>query len=83
LYSNEKNGLQQFQMESFHPVKRLMDKKICQLMANKSVVCLLTNLPPDFVGGFLSLYQTSWQGIVIAWVKRADTNADRSGEGRS
>ena len=27
LYSNEKNGLQQFQMESCQPIKRLKDKK--------------------------------------------------------
>ena len=27
LYSNEKNGLQQFQMESCQPIKRLRDKK--------------------------------------------------------
>jgi hypothetical protein len=26
LYSNEKNGLQQFQMESCQPIKRLKDK---------------------------------------------------------
>jgi hypothetical protein len=27
LYSNEKNGLQQIQMESCQPIKRLKDKK--------------------------------------------------------
>ena len=27
LYGNEKNGLQQFQMESCQPIKRLKDKK--------------------------------------------------------
>jgi len=27
LYSNEENGLQQFQMESCQPIKRLKDKK--------------------------------------------------------
>jgi hypothetical protein len=27
LYSKEKNGLQQFQMESCQPIKRLKDKK--------------------------------------------------------
>ena len=27
LYSNENNGLQQFQMESCQPIKRLEDKK--------------------------------------------------------
>jgi len=27
LYSNEKNGLQQLQMESYQPIKRLNDKK--------------------------------------------------------
>jgi hypothetical protein len=27
LYSNEKKGLQQFQMESCQPIKRLKDKK--------------------------------------------------------
>jgi hypothetical protein len=27
LYNNEKNGLQQFQTESFQPIKRFKDKK--------------------------------------------------------
>jgi hypothetical protein len=27
LYGNEKNGLQQIQMDSCQPIKRLMDKK--------------------------------------------------------
>ena len=27
LYRNEKNGLQQFQMESYQPIKKLKDKK--------------------------------------------------------
>jgi len=31
LYNNEENGLQQFQMESCQPVKRLKDKKITKL----------------------------------------------------
>jgi hypothetical protein len=34
LYSNEKNGLQQFQMESCHPIKILKDKK------KKKLICL-------------------------------------------
>jgi len=42
---------------------------------------LVTNLPPDFLGGFLSLSHQQ-QGIIIAWVNSADTNAEESGEGR-
>jgi hypothetical protein len=49
-------------------------------MANKSVVCLLTNLPPDFLRGFLSLYHDQQEGIIIAWVNSADKNAEQSGE---
>ena len=38
---------------------------IRQLMASKSVVHLVTNLRPDFVGGFLSLYQTSCKELLL------------------
>ena len=38
MYSNEKNGLQQFQMESCQQIKRLKDKKKKKKKKNKEEV---------------------------------------------
>ena len=48
LYSNEKNALQQFQMESCQPIKTLRDKKISSILNMKEATSLLmfVTLPP-------------------------------------
>ena len=42
LYSKEKNGLQQYQMESCQPIKRLKDKKFIFLQRLKAKVVFIT-----------------------------------------
>jgi len=52
-------------------------------MANKSVVLFTDKCTTRLFGKFPISLSDQQRGIIIAWVKRAWTNTDQSGEGRS